>query len=101
MHTFIQPDQIKLILLLFLSVPLSLLYPHLPSSNTSILPHLVSFLPSVLYLCFILDLKYGFLQLLVSCLITWVIVDRGVKNKEGKSMCWKVFTVVMGHLAIK
>lgn len=29
------------------------------------------------------------------------MVRRGVMKKEGKSMPWKVFAIVMGHLAVK
>lgn len=96
-------DQIKIILLLFLSLPLSFLFQQIPIKFKfySILQHLISILPSILYLCFILDLKFGFLQLLLSSLLTYFIIKFGLKNKEGKKMCWKVFTLVMGHLAIK
>lgn len=96
-----QLDQLKLVLLLFLSVPLSLVFPYLPSSTTSVLPHLFSALPSVVFLWTVLHLRSGFFQLLGSSLLTWVIVKRGIANKEGKAMPWKVFAVAMGHLTIK
>lgn len=96
-----QPDQIKVILLLVGSVPLSLAYPYFPPSTRSPLAHLYSLVPSVVFLCFVLDLRWGFLQLLASSLATWVIVKVGVAQKWGAAMPWAVFTLVMGHLAVK
>ncbi|TNY20048.1 MBOAT, membrane-bound O-acyltransferase family-domain-containing protein [Rhodotorula diobovata] len=94
------PDQIKVILLLVGSVPLSLAYPYFPPSTRSPLAHLYSLVPSVVFLCFVLDLRWGFLQLLASSLATWVIVKVGVAQKWGAAMPWAVFTLVMGHLAV-
>lgn len=96
-----QPDQIKVILLLVGSVPLSLAYPYFPPSTRSPLAHLYSLVPSVVFLCFVLDLRWGFLQLLASSLATWIIVKVGVAQKWGAAMPWAVFTLVMGHLAVK
>lgn len=97
----LQADQIKLVALIIVSVPLSLVFPYLPSSTTSSLPHLFAALPSLVYLCFVLNLRGGFLQLVASTVATWCIVQLGVKNKMGKEMPWIVFAVVMGHLAVK
>lgn len=96
-----QPSQIALVLLLIVSVPLSLVFPYLPSSTSSLLPHLYASLPSLIFLCCVLDLTSGFFQLLASAVATWCIVSFGVKNNMGKEMPWIVFVVVMGHLAVK
>lgn len=96
-----QPDQIKVILLLVGSVPLSLAYPYFPPSTRSPIAHLYSLVPSVVFLCFCLDLRWGFFQLLASSLATWVVCKVGVAQKWGAAMPWLVFTVVMGHLAVK
>lgn len=95
----VQLDQIKLVLLLLLSVPLSLVFPLLPAS--SILAHLFASLPAFVYLALVLDLPGGFAQLLLSALITWGVVKVGVKGNWGRRMPWTVFAIVMGHLAIK
>ncbi|GAA5870751.1 hypothetical protein JCM16303_001576 [Sporobolomyces ruberrimus] len=95
----VAPDQIKVILLLVLSIPLSLLFPFLPSSTRSSAQHLYSLVPSIIFLCFTLNLQKGFLELVADCLATWIIVKVGVSQKWGKTMPWAVFTVVMGHLA--
>ncbi|GAA5862519.1 hypothetical protein JCM8547_002091 [Rhodosporidiobolus lusitaniae] len=94
------PDQIKVILLLVGAVPLSILFPYFPSTARSSRAHLYAFLPTVLFLCFILDLRWGFLQLLGSTLATWVLVKIGVALNWGRAMPWLVFTVVMGHLGV-
>ncbi|GAA5846641.1 hypothetical protein JCM5353_000744 [Sporobolomyces roseus] len=95
----VAPDQIKVILLLVLSIPLSLLFPFLPSSTRSPLQHIYSLIPSVIFLCFTLNLKNGFLELIADSIATWIIVKIGVKAAWGKTMPWIVFSVVMGHLA--
>ncbi|GAA6038523.1 hypothetical protein JCM8097_004611 [Rhodosporidiobolus ruineniae] len=92
-------DQIKTILILVGSVPLSLVFPYLPPSTRSSVVHLYSILPSILFLCFILDLRWGFLELVGDAVATWVICKVGVAQKWGRAMPWAVFTVVMGHLA--
>lgn len=75
------------------------MFPFLPSSTRSVLPHLFAALPSVIFLWNVLYLRQGFLQLLASCLVTYglALVGKG----WGKRMPWIVFTVVMGHLAYK
>ncbi|GAA5895204.1 lysophospholipid acyltransferase [Sporobolomyces salmoneus] len=96
----VSPDQIKVILLLVLSIPLSLVFPFLPSTTRSSAQYFYSLLPSVVFLCLTLNLRKGFLELVLDCLATWTIVKLGVKAKWGKTMPWLVFAVVMGHLAI-
>ncbi|KAM0749795.1 MBOAT-domain-containing protein [Meredithblackwellia eburnea MCA 4105] len=91
--------QLKLILLLFLSIPLSLVFPYLPQDPSPI-PHLFAALPTIFYLWTVLNLRDGFFHLLASSLVTYFIVKNGVKNKEGSKMPWKVFAVVMGHLTV-
>ncbi|SCV72442.1 BQ2448_3979 [Microbotryum intermedium] len=94
-------DQIKLITLIVAAVPLSLVFPHLPSSTVSVLPHLYAALPSVFYLCFVLHLRRGFLELVLSSLAAWTIVKVGVATKRKDRLApWLVFVVVMGHLAV-
>lgn len=100
-RTLTQADHLKVIALLFLSIPLALIFPLLPPSTRSNLPHLFAFLPSVFFLWNVLRLRDGFVQLLASSLVTWVIVKLGVREKRGKRMPWVVFTFVMGHLAVK
>ncbi|GAA6063886.1 hypothetical protein JCM10212_001368 [Sporobolomyces blumeae] len=95
----VAPDQIKVILLLVLAIPLSALFPALPSSTRSSLQHLYSLVPSIVFLCFTLDLRYGFLELVADCLATWTVAKIGIRQKWGKSMPWTVFAIVMGHLA--
>ncbi|GAA5928633.1 hypothetical protein JCM3775_004589 [Rhodotorula graminis] len=94
------PDQIKVILLLVGSVPLSLAYPYFPPSTRSPIAHLYSLVPAVVFLCFCLDLRWGFFQLLASSLATWVVCKVGVAQKWGAAMPWVVFVIVMGHLAV-
>ncbi|KAK4056260.1 Lysophospholipid acyltransferase [Microbotryomycetes sp. JL221] len=95
----VSADQIKVVFLLIISVPLSLVFPHLPSSATSIVPHLVAAVPSVIFLTLILDgLRWGLVQLMLDSVATWLIVKWGIKTKQGRTMPWLVFVVVMGHL---
>ncbi|BGP37287.1 Lysophospholipid acyltransferase [Rhodotorula kratochvilovae] len=93
-------DQIKVILLLVGSVPLSLAFPYFPSTARSPLAHLYSIIPAVVFLCFVLDLRRGFLELLFSSLATWIVAKVGVAQRWGTAMPWTVFTIVMGHLAV-
>lgn len=86
--------------LLFLSIPLSCVFPYLPA-DPSLLPHLFAALPSVVFLCTVLDLKRGFLELLISSVVSWFIVKHGVSTKQGKAMPWTIFGFTMGHLIIK
>ncbi|GAA5830940.1 hypothetical protein JCM11251_005086 [Rhodosporidiobolus azoricus] len=94
------PDQIKVILLLVGSVPLSLAFPYFPPSTRSSLVHLYALLPSILFLCFTLNLRWGFLELFADTAVTWVLCKIGVAGKWGKAMPWTVFAVTMGHLAV-
>ncbi|GAA5916433.1 hypothetical protein JCM6882_001561 [Rhodosporidiobolus microsporus] len=94
------PDQIKVILLLVGAVPLSLAFPYFPPSTRSSLVHLYALVPSILFLCFVLDLRWGFLELLADTLATWFICKLGVAGKWGRATPWMVFAVVMGHLAV-
>ncbi|GAA5924596.1 lysophospholipid acyltransferase [Sporobolomyces koalae] len=95
----VAPDQIKVILLLVLSIPLSLVFPFLPSSTRSSVQHVYALVPSVVFLCFTLNLRNGFFELIADCIATWILVKLGTAQKWGKSMPWLVFAVVMGHLA--
>lgn len=96
-----QVDHIKLVLLLFLAVPLSLVYPYLPPSTKSPVVHLYSIGLITIFCCFVLPWTRGFLELVASCVVTWLIVKIGVKQKWGGSMQWIVFAVALGHLTIK
>lgn len=93
-----QAEQIKLIVLLVLSVPLSLVFPYLPSSTTSILPDVFAIVPSFWFLWSVLKLKSTVIQLTISTVVCWAIVKFGGKSKW---MAWSVFAVAMGHLAVK
>ncbi|GAA5973687.1 hypothetical protein JCM11641_005079 [Rhodosporidiobolus odoratus] len=93
------PDQIKVIMLLIGSVPLSMAFPYFPSTTRSSLAHLYALIPCVLFLCFTLDLRWGFFELLADTMATWFIAKIGVAGKWGRAMPWAVFTVAMGHLA--
>lgn len=93
-----QADQLKLILLLVGSVPLSLVFPLLPSSDESILPNLFAGLPGFFFLWSALELKSGAVQLLASSVACWAVAKWGGSSK---AMPWAVFTVAMGHLAVK
>ncbi|GAA5976711.1 hypothetical protein JCM5350_006728 [Sporobolomyces pararoseus] len=95
----VSPDQIKVILLLVLSIPLSLVFPFLPSTSRSSAQYFYSLLPSIIFLCFTLNLRKGFFELIADCIATWLVVKLGVKQKWGKTMPWLVFGIVMGHLA--
>ncbi|KAL8279887.1 hypothetical protein RQP46_007737 [Phenoliferia psychrophenolica] len=93
------PAQLKLIGLMFLSLPLSCVFPYLPA-DPSLAPHLFAALPSVVFLCLVLDLKHGFVQLLASSVLSWLIVKLGVKYKMGQAMPWTIFAFTMGHLIV-
>ncbi|KAL8287422.1 hypothetical protein RQP46_003280 [Phenoliferia psychrophenolica] len=91
------PDQLRLVGLLLFSIPLSLLFPYLPA-DPSYLPHLYAALPGVYFLCGVLDLRRGFVELLASAVVAWLVIRHGVRNKKGREMPWMVFGAAMGHL---
>ncbi|GAA6004044.1 lysophospholipid acyltransferase [Rhodotorula paludigena] len=91
-------DQIKVILILVGSVPLSLAYPFFPPTTRSSVVHLYSLVPALVFLVSVLGLPDGCLHLMASSLATWVLAKVGVAQKWGRAMPWAVFTVVMGHL---
>lgn len=97
-HCFGQAEQIKLIVLLVLSVPLSLVFPYLPSSTTSIIPDVFAVVPSFWFLWSVLKLRSTTIQLVINTVVCWAIVKFGGKSKW---MPWAVFAVAMGHLAVK
>ncbi len=94
----LQVEAIKTILLLLLAVPLSLVFPYLPSSEQSILPDVFAIVPSIWFLWSVLKLESTTIQLLGSTVVCWLIVKFGGNSKW---MPWAVFTVAMGHLAVK
>ncbi|KIJ70373.1 hypothetical protein HYDPIDRAFT_143668 [Hydnomerulius pinastri MD-312] len=88
-------DQIKLIWCLLIAYPLGSLYIRIPVSQPN-LKHLFSLLVSLFFFIPVLNLQWGFAQLLGSILGTYFIAA----NVKGSSMPWLVFTFVMGHLTI-
>lgn len=90
-------SQLRLILLLYVALPLSFVFPYLPPSTVSPLPALFALIPSFFFLCVVLDLWQGAFELLAVSVVTWIIVKIGRKS-WGSGMPWAVFAVVMGHL---
>ncbi|KIJ19826.1 hypothetical protein PAXINDRAFT_125984 [Paxillus involutus ATCC 200175] len=88
-------DQIKLIWCLLVAYPLGSLFIRIPSSQAN-LKHLFSILVSLFFFIPVLNLQWGFIQLLASILGTYYIAA----NVKGSSMPWIVFTFVMGHLTV-
>ncbi|KAH0839574.1 MBOAT, membrane-bound O-acyltransferase family-domain-containing protein [Lanmaoa asiatica] len=82
-------DQIKLIWCLLIAYPLGSLFIRIPSSQPS-LKHLFNVFISVFFFIPVLDLQWGFLQLLGSVLGTYFIAA----NFRGSNMPWIVFMQV-------
>ncbi|KAI9572388.1 MBOAT, membrane-bound O-acyltransferase family-domain-containing protein [Boletus coccyginus] len=88
-------DQIKLIWCLLIAYPLGSLFIRIPSSQPS-LKHAFNIFISIFFFIPVLNLQWGFLQLLGSALGTYFIAG----NFRGSNMPWIVFAFVMGHLTI-
>ncbi|OJA12673.1 hypothetical protein AZE42_10144 [Rhizopogon vesiculosus] len=88
-------DQIKLISCLLIAYPLGSLFIRIPSSQPN-LKHCFNLLVSVFFFIPVLNLSWGFVQLLGSVLGTYFIAA----NVKSPNMPWIVFTFVMGHLTI-
>ncbi|KAF8556285.1 MBOAT-domain-containing protein [Imleria badia] len=92
-------DQIKLIWCLLIAYPLGSLFIRIPSSQPN-LKHAFNLFISVFFFIPVLNLQWGFLQLLGSVLVTYFIAA----NLRGPNMPWivfmQVYLFVMGHLTI-
>ncbi|OCH95961.1 MBOAT-domain-containing protein [Obba rivulosa] len=88
-------DQIKLITCLLVAYPLGSVFIRIPSSQPN-LRHLFNLSITLIYLIPILNLWFGFLQLLADVIATYYIA----KNARGPNMPWIVFAVAMGHLTV-
>ncbi|KAI6046486.1 MBOAT, membrane-bound O-acyltransferase family-domain-containing protein [Pisolithus marmoratus] len=88
-------DQVKLISCLLVAYPLGSVFIRIPASQPS-LRHLFNVLVSAFFLIPVLNLPWGFAQLLGSILGTYIIAAK----VKGPMMPWIVFTFVMGHLTI-
>ncbi|KAH8919908.1 MBOAT-domain-containing protein, partial [Atractiella rhizophila] len=86
-------DPLKVIVILFASIPLALLYPLLPPAPSLLTPA-YSLAVSYIFLTQVLHLHNGFFQLLGSSIATYYLVAWRVS----KSMGWEVFALTMGHL---
>jgi hypothetical protein len=84
--------------LLLLAVPLSAVFPYLPSSDKSIVADVYAIVPSLWFMWSVLKIRSTTIQLLASTVVCWLIVKFGGKSKW---MPWAVFGVAMGHLAVK
>ena len=93
-----QVDAIKTILLLLLAVPLSLVFPYLPSSTESVIPDVFAIVPSAWFMWSVLKIRSTAIQLVTSTVVCWLIVKLG---RRSTWMPWAVFAVAMGHLAVK
>lgn len=76
----------------FLAFPLAVPLPHLTATQK----HLFNFLVGSFFLWGILDLPFGYLQLLASTLTTYFVTKHNVGGKAW--MPWLVFGLAMGHL---
>ncbi|KAN0060981.1 Lysophospholipid acyltransferase [Thecaphora frezii] len=85
-------DYIKLFVCLLSSFPLASVYPRLSSPNAK---HLFSLAVSTIFFVPILELRWGFLQLLATSLVTYYIC---LNRIGGRNMGWLVFGLQMGHL---
>ncbi|KAG1828849.1 MBOAT, membrane-bound O-acyltransferase family-domain-containing protein [Suillus variegatus] len=88
-------DQIKLISCLLIACPLGSIFIRIPASQPN-LKHLFNLLVSVFFFIPVLNLSWGFVQLLGSVLGTYYIAA----NVKGSNMPWIVFAFVMGHLTV-
>ncbi|WVR06969.1 hypothetical protein IAU60_004005 [Kwoniella sp. DSM 27419] len=87
------PDQLKLIFSLLVSYPLGSLYVRLPPSKPH-LAHIFSIVVSTFIVVPLLGMGTGMLHLLFSIAGTYLIASAD----RSKSMPWKAFVFVMGHL---
>ncbi|EPQ28369.1 uncharacterized protein PFL1_04196 [Pseudozyma flocculosa PF-1] len=85
-------DYIKLFVCLLASFPLSTVYARLPSPNAK---HLYSLVVSTIFFVPILELRWGFFQLVATSLVTYFIC---LNRIGGRKMGWLVFGLQMGHL---
>ncbi|KAI9572389.1 hypothetical protein HD554DRAFT_1535992 [Boletus coccyginus] len=85
-------DKVKVIWCLLIAYPLGSLFIRIPSSQLS-LKHAFNIFISLFFFIPVLNLQWGFLQLLGSALGTYFIAA----NFRGSSMPWIVFIFVMGH----
>ncbi|KAF8121319.1 MBOAT, membrane-bound O-acyltransferase family-domain-containing protein [Boletus edulis] len=88
-------NRLKIIWCLLIAYPVGNLFTRLPSSQPN-LKHAFNISTSVVVLIPVLNLQWGFLQLLFDALGTYVIAA----NFRGSSMPWVVFIFVMSHLTI-
>ncbi|KAH9894383.1 MBOAT-domain-containing protein [Cubamyces lactineus] len=88
-------DQIKLIFCLLFSYPLGSVYIRIPPSHPE-LKHIFSVAITFFYLVPVLNLYVGALQLVLSVVGTYYLVQRVQTNR----MPWLVFMLTMGHLTI-
>ncbi|EGO01516.1 hypothetical protein SERLA73DRAFT_103339 [Serpula lacrymans var. lacrymans S7.3] len=88
-------DQIKLISCLLVAYPLGSVFIRIPSSRPN-LKHLFNICITLFYFFPVLNLYWGFAQLLGSVLGTYIIAA----SVRGPRMPWLVFAFVMGHLTI-
>ncbi|KAL4075636.1 MBOAT, membrane-bound O-acyltransferase family-domain-containing protein [Scleroderma yunnanense] len=88
-------DQVKLISCLLVAYPLGSLFIRIPPSQPN-LKHAFNILVSVFFLIPVLNVPFGFAELLGSILGTYMITA----TVKGPNMPWIVFAFVMGHLTI-
>ncbi|EMD40473.1 hypothetical protein CERSUDRAFT_111072 [Gelatoporia subvermispora B] len=88
-------DQVKLISCLLVSYPLGSVFVRIPTSRPN-LRHLFNLSVTLFYLVPVLNLWFGFLQLLGDVVATYFVAQK-VKNHY---MPWIVFAIMMGHLTI-
>lgn len=87
-------DYVKLFSLLILALPLAAPLPHLPPRAK----HLANIAVSGIFMGPVLHIYGGYLQLLASAALTYVLVALGV---GGRRMPWIVMFFQMGHLLVK
>ncbi|OSC98692.1 MBOAT-domain-containing protein [Trametes coccinea BRFM310] len=88
-------DQIKLIFCLLFSYPLGSVYIRIPTAHPEF-KHIFSIVITFFYLVPVLNLYVGAIQLLVSVVGTYYLVERVQTSR----MPWLVFLFTMGHLTI-
>ncbi|WOO80133.1 Lysophospholipid acyltransferase [Vanrija pseudolonga] len=88
-------DQCKLIFSMLVSFPLASIFVRLPASRPN-LAHLFSLVVSTFFLWPFLGLGRGYLHLLISSAVTYVVVA----SVRSKHMPWIVFVLTMGHLTV-
>lgn len=106
-HSLAQPDPLKVILLLLVALPLSLLLPKLQAPWV----HVYSIAITTLFVGFIQHMPWGLAQLVGMSVATWALCRWGVglqaksKGHEGRvnglRWPWLVMVAAMGQLTIK